>query len=55
MKTDMSSEAITKRLRVVNELRKICLSLANSSEGKRIQKKNSANKLVQRTARALGR
>ena len=55
MKTDMSSEAITKRLKAVNELRKACLSLANSSEGKKILKKYQANKLVQRTARALGR
>ena len=55
MKIDMSPKAITKRLKIVNELRRICLSLANSSAGKRIQKKYSANKTVQRTSRALGR
>lgn len=55
MKVDMSPEAITKRLKIVNELRRTCLSLANSSAGKDIQKKFSANKVVQRTSRALGR
>jgi hypothetical protein len=55
MKIDMSPEAITKRLKIVNQLRRTCLSLANSSEGKRIQKNYPANKWVQRTARALGR
>lgn len=55
MKVDMSPEAITKRLKIVNELRRTCLSLANSSAGKDIQKKCSANKVVQRTSRALGR
>jgi tRNA A-37 threonylcarbamoyl transferase component Bud32 len=34
MKIDMSPEAIAKRLKVVNELRRTCLSLANSSAGK---------------------
>ncbi|GAB6270609.1 MAG: hypothetical protein STSR0003_04490 [Smithella sp.] len=53
MKIDMSSEAIAKRLKVVNELRRTCLSLANSSAGKEIQKKYPANKSVQRTRRAL--
>lgn len=54
MKIDMSSEAIAQRLKVVNELRRTCLSLANSSAGKEIQKKNSDNKSVQRTSRSLG-
>ena len=36
MKIDMSPEAIAKRLKVVNELRRTCLSLANSSAGKDI-------------------
>ena len=54
MKIDMSPEAIAKRLKVVNELRRTCLSLANSSTGKVIQKKNSANESVQRTSRSLG-
>jgi len=39
MRVDMSPEAITKRLKIVNELRRTCLSLANSSAGKSIQKK----------------
>lgn len=30
----MSSEAIAKRLKIVNKLRKVSLSLANSSAGK---------------------
>jgi len=38
MKVDMSPEAITKRLKIVNELRRTCLSLANSSAGKSTQK-----------------
>ncbi|HNQ65474.1 MAG TPA: hypothetical protein PLJ49_04375 [Smithella sp.] len=55
MKIDMSPEAVTKRLRLVNELRKVCLSLANSSAGREVMKKNPKNKIVQRTAQALGR
>jgi len=51
----MSPEAVTKRLRLVNELRKVCLSLANSSAGREVMKKNPKNKIVQRTAQALGR
>ncbi len=54
MKIDMGPEAIAKRLRLVNELRKVCLSLANSSAGKEIRKKYSANKTVRRTSQALG-
>jgi hypothetical protein len=54
MKIDMSPEAIAKRLQIVNDLRQLCLSLANSSAGKDILKKNSANKSVQRTSRSLG-
>jgi hypothetical protein len=54
MKIDMSPEAIAKRLQIVNDLRQLCLSLANSSAGKDILKKNSANKSVQRTSRPLG-
>ncbi|KFN37684.1 hypothetical protein KN63_08890 [Smithella sp. F21] len=53
MKIDMSPEAIAKRLKIVNELRRTCLSLANSSTGKDILKKNST-KSVQRTSRSLG-
>ena len=55
MKINMSPEAIAKRLKLVNELRRVCLSLANSSAGREIMKKNSKNKIVQRTAQALGR
>ncbi len=54
MKIDMSREAVTKRLKIVNELRRACLSLANSDAGKRIMKKCSANKSVQRTSQSLG-
>jgi len=54
MKIDMGPEAIAKRLKVVNELRRTCLSLANSSMGKDIQKKFQNNKSVQRTSRSLG-
>jgi len=38
MKIDMSKKAITHRLETVNQLRKICLSLANSSAGAKIRK-----------------
>jgi len=55
MKIDMSPKAITKRLKIVNELRRVCLSLANSDAGKEIIKKFSANQSVQRTAQSLGR
>jgi len=56
MKIDMSPEAIAKRLKIVNELRRTCLSLANSSAGKEILKKFSAKiKSVQRTSQSLGR
>lgn len=54
MKIDMSPKAIAKRLRLVNELRRVCLSLAKSSAGREIMKKNPKNKIVQRTAQALG-
>jgi hypothetical protein len=54
LKIDMSPAAIEKRLKLVNELRKACLSLANSSAGIKILKKNSKNKSVQRTLLAIG-
>ena len=54
MKIDMSEKAVTSRLRAVNQLRKACLSLADSSAGKRIRKQCVDNKSVQRTSRALG-
>ncbi len=55
MKIDMSAEAVTNRLKTVNQLRKVCLSLANSSAGKRIREDFSDNDTVQRTSHALGR
>lgn len=55
MKIDMSPAAVAKRLKLVNELRKVCLSLANSSAGREIMKRNPKNKTVRRTAQALGR
>lgn len=55
MKIDMSAKAITSRLKTVNQLRKACLSLANSSAGKRVREQFSGNKSVQRTSHALGR
>lgn len=54
MKIDMSPEAVAKRLKLVNELRRLCLSFANSSAGREIIRKNPNNKVVQRTAQALG-
>ena len=55
MKIDMSPRAVTMRLKTVNQLRRACLSLADSSVGKKIRKKFSTNKVVQRTSQALGR
>jgi hypothetical protein len=46
MKMDMSSIAVTLRLRQVTELRRVGLSLARSSAGLRIQKSHAANKSV---------
>jgi len=54
MKIDMSRQAVTSRLKTVNQLRKISLLLADSSAGKKIRKQFSANKTVQRTSNALG-
>jgi hypothetical protein len=55
MKIDMSPGAVTLRLKQVAQLRKACLALARSSTSFEIRKKNTANKLVQRTSLALGR
>lgn len=55
MKIDMSRQAITSRLKTVNQLRKVCLSLADSSAGKTIRKQFSANQDVQRTSEAIPR
>jgi hypothetical protein len=38
MKIDMSKKAITDRLKLVNQLRRVCLSLANSNAGEKIRK-----------------
>lgn len=54
MKIDMSRSAVTLRLRQVSELRRTCLAVANSSVGRSIRKKYTANKVVQRTSQALG-
>lgn len=54
MKIDMRSEAITRRLRQVDDLREACLSLANSSAGRRIRQKHPDNPVVQRTTQAIG-
>jgi hypothetical protein len=54
MKIDMSPEVVAHRLKLVNELRKACLSLARSSAGRDILKKNRNNDTVRRTAKALG-
>lgn len=53
MKIDMSPTAITLRLKQVNQLRRTCLALAQSSLGMRIQEKHKTNESVQRTSKAL--
>ena len=55
MKIDMSSQAVTMRLRQVDQLRRLCLSLANSDAGKIIRQKHPDNKTVRRTSEVLGR
>ena len=55
MKIDMSSAAITLRLKQVEQLRQACLCLAGSSLVLQIRLKYSANKSVQRTSQAIGR
>lgn len=55
MRIDMSRSAVTLRLKQVNQLRRTCLALANSSVARSIRKKYAANKLVERTSHALGR
>ena len=55
MKIDMSSAAITLRLKQVEQLRQACLCLAGSSFALKIRQKYSANKSVQRTSQAIGR
>jgi len=53
MKIDMSPEAVAKRLKLVNELRRLCLSLANSSAGREIMRKNSKTKSFKEQQRHL--
>lgn len=55
MKIDMTPEAITRRLKIENAQKRACLSLANSSSGKEKLKKFSADKMVLRTVRSIGR
>jgi hypothetical protein len=55
MKLDLSSEAISARLRQVAALRELCLSLADSSLGRQIRAKHPDNPAVQRTTEALGK
>lgn len=54
MKIDVSAKAITNRLKTVNQLRKICLSLANSSAGRKVIRQFPDNNLVQNTSNAIG-
>ena len=51
MKIDMSKKAITNRLKTVNQLRKICLSLANSSAGEKIRKQTADKQRVEHVTR----
>jgi len=55
MKIEMSSSAITLRLRQVSQLRRACLMLARSTAGLRIRQRYASNKSVLRTSLALGR
>jgi hypothetical protein len=55
LKMHMNKEAVTKRLKIVNDLRRACLSLGDSSAGKKIRKEHADNPSVQRINRALGR
>jgi hypothetical protein len=55
MKIDMSTAAVTLRLRQVSQLRRACLTLAKSSAGVRVRRRYATNKSVQRTSLALGR
>lgn len=54
LRIDMSPAAVTRRVRLVDQLRRLCLSLADTSAGKDIRKRFGANKLVQRTSQNLG-
>jgi hypothetical protein len=55
IKIDMTAAVVTRRLQEVEDLRGLCLALADSSASKKIREKCQDNPLVQRTLRALGR
>jgi hypothetical protein len=55
MKIDLGSDAITRRLKTVDELRKLCLSLADSSIGRKIREAHPDDPTVRRTSRAIGK
>ena len=55
MKIEMTSAAVTLRLKQVAHLRHVCLALARSSKGLEIQKNHATNKTVQRTFQAIGK
>ena len=55
MKIDLSPAAVRLRLEQVEALRRLCLSLARSSAGRRVMEKHPADENVKRTAAALGR
>ncbi len=54
MKIDMSEKAINNRLKAVSQLRKLCLSLADTSMGRQIITRFPENETVKRTGEALG-
>lgn len=55
MKIDMNSDAITRRLKAVDELRKLCLSLADSSIGRKVREAHPDDPTVKRVSRAIGK
>ena len=54
MKLDLSPEAVGQRLRQVEQLRRLCLSLAAAGVSRELAQKYPENQVLQRTARALG-
>ena len=55
MEIDLSPEAVRLRLEQVEALRKLCLSLARSSAGRKVMEQHPTDENVRRTAAALGR
>jgi|GEM_PF-359634 len=51
---DLSADAVTKRLRQVEDLRLACLCLADGSAGRDVRQRFQGNESVRRTSRALG-